>query len=125
MRAQDEPSDIGSTGLSLLGRLRTGPATATALAEQECLKLQSLTRTLRALEEDGLIERAPDESDRRRTTIAITPAGLAVLQQTARKRASWLADVMTSELSPIERDLLRLTVGLIERLADAAPDEES
>ncbi len=122
LRAQDEPSGIGSTGLSLLGRLfRDGPSNATDLAMHERLQPQSLTRALRALEERGLIARSTDATDRRRSTIRITDDGRTVLRQSVRNREAWLARVMTSKLSATEVDLLRLAVSLMERLADAEP----
>jgi DNA-binding MarR family transcriptional regulator len=118
LRAQDEPGGVGLTGFSLLGRLFwEGPSTATDLATKERLQRQSLTRTLRAMEERGLIARSTDAADRRRSTIRITDSGLQLLRQSVRNRESWLAKAMTSTLSATERELLRLAVSLMERLA--------
>jgi DNA-binding MarR family transcriptional regulator len=120
LRAQDDSDGIGSTGLSLLGLLlRNGPSTATALALQERLQPQSLTRALRALEERKLIARRADDADRRRSTITITEAGTALVLRTVRKREAWLAKAIAATLSPTEREMLRLTLALVERLADA------
>lgn len=119
LRSHDE-SAVGSTGLSLLGRLlRDGPSTAAVLATRERLAPQSLTRTLAALEARELIVRAADHADRRRSTITITEVGIEILRSTARIRESWLAEAMNSTLSASERDMLRIAVALIERLADA------
>lgn len=128
LRALEDPGGVGSTGLSLLGRLwRHGPTTASALAHEERLQPQSLTRTLQALEKHALIVRAIDPSDRRCTTIAITKNGIATLRRSVRQRESWLANAMATTLSPTERDLLRLSIALMERLADAGdtPDSSS
>jgi DNA-binding MarR family transcriptional regulator len=120
LRSQDEAGGVGSTGLSLLGRLyRGGPSTASELAAREGLQPQSLTRTLQLLEERGLISRETDEDDRRRSTITIMDAGLLLLQKVMRSREAWLARAMASTLSPTERELLRLAASLLERLADA------
>ena len=120
LRAQDDSADIGSTGLSLLGRLaREGPSTAALLATQERLQPQSLTRTLRTLEARGLITRVADDADRRRSTITITPAGIETLRSHVRNREAWLAKAMASSFSATERDVLRIAVTLMERLADA------
>lgn len=122
LRAHDEPGSIGSTGLSLLGRLyRDGPCSASQLAAQERLQPQSLTRVLRDLEARKLITRAADAADRRRSRIALTAAGGEILRRTARGREAWLAQAMTSTLSPTECELLRLAATLMQRLADA-PD---
>ncbi len=123
MRAQDEPGGVGSTALSLLGRLvRSGTSTATDLASQERLQPQSLTRILRSLEQRGMIERAVDSADRRRSRIAITQAGCEFLLRSVRNRERWLAHAMLSALSVTERELLRLAATLLERLADADAD---
>ncbi|HEV3155912.1 MAG TPA: MarR family transcriptional regulator [Candidatus Baltobacteraceae bacterium] len=119
LRPHDDPGGVGATGLSLLARLwREGPSTASRLASEERLQPQSLTRVLQAMEARDLIVRAGDASDRRRTTIAITENGIRLLRQTVRNRESWLAQAMKSTLSQTERDMLRLAVALLERLAD-------
>lgn len=125
LRTQDEAGGVGSTGLSLLGRLyRSGPCTASELAAREGLQPQSLTRTLQMLEERGLISRATDEGDRRRSTITIMDTGLLLLHKVMRSREAWLARAMATTLSPTERELLRLAASLLERLADADADAE-
>jgi DNA-binding MarR family transcriptional regulator len=120
LRTQDEAGGIGSTGLSVLGRLyRNGPCTASELAAQERLQPQSLTRVLRDMEARKLIVRTADAADRRRSQIAITAAGGESLRRAARSREAWLARAITSSLSDTERELLRLAATLMERLADA------
>ncbi len=122
LRAQDDSGGVGSTGLSLLGRLlREGPATAATLATRERLQPQSLTRTLQALEARRLIDRAVDMADRRRSTITITQSGIETLRNTARSRQSWLAQAMAATLSSTERDVLRIAIPLMERLAEVEP----
>jgi DNA-binding MarR family transcriptional regulator len=122
LRAEDEGDGIGSTGLSVLGRLlRDGPSSATALATRERLQPQSLTRTLQSLEQRSLIARASDASDRRRSTITITRAGIDALRRSVLNRESWLSRAMLSTLTPTERDLLAITITLLDRLADAQP----
>jgi DNA-binding MarR family transcriptional regulator len=120
LRAQDDSDGVGSTGLSLLGRLsRDGPSTATALAMQERLQPQSLTRVLRALEARNFIARCADAADRRRSTITITKDGSLHLLRTLRRRETWLAKAIGSTLSSTEREMLVLAITLVERIADA------
>jgi DNA-binding MarR family transcriptional regulator len=120
LRAEDDGHGVGATGLSVLGRLyRGGASSAGVLAQREHVQPQSLTRTLQSLEERGLIVRSVDGADRRRVTIAITADGLELLRESVRKREAWLGRAMVATLSPTERELLRLSVGLLERLAEA------
>jgi DNA-binding MarR family transcriptional regulator len=118
LRAQDDNGNISPTGLGILARLlRTGVANATEIAELEHLQPQSLTRALKSLHDDGLIDRWIDEDDRRRTSLAITPKGEALLRETIRNRIAWLARVMESRLTPDERNTLRAAAPLMERIA--------
>ena len=57
-----------------------GEVEQTAIANEACLLLPSLTRTLRAMESDGLIKRRSDSKDKRRTLASITDAGKKILQ---------------------------------------------
>jgi len=54
-----------------------------ALARELAVTQPTATDSLRSLEDKGLVTRGPDPTDRRRTTVALTPAGTAVLDQVA------------------------------------------
>src|SRR5580698_8131564 len=98
--------------LSVLGHLyRRGPMTPGALADNERLQPQSLTRALARLERDRLVLRRSDETDRRRSRLALT--------RDMARRDAWLAAAMARELTPTEQQLLRLAGDLMERLAEA------
>ncbi|MGB3244905.1 MAG: homoprotocatechuate degradation operon regulator HpaR [Sulfitobacter sp.] len=57
----------------------SGPMEQTALAKAACLLLPSLTRMLRAMEDEGLLTRAVDADDRRKSIVRITDTGRKVL----------------------------------------------
>jgi DNA-binding MarR family transcriptional regulator len=106
--------------LSVLGHLyRRGPMTPGALADNERLQPQSLTRALARLERDRLVLRRSDETDRRRSLLALTEAGRLALTRDMARRDAWLAAAMARELTPTEQQLLRLAGDLMERLAEA------
>jgi homoprotocatechuate degradation regulator HpaR len=56
-----------------------GPMEQTALAERACLLLPSLTRMLRSLESEGLLTRAADEKDGRKSIVSVTNKGRQVI----------------------------------------------
>jgi len=117
LRAQDPDGGISPTGLAILARLmRSGVTSASEIAELETLQPQSLTRVLKSLERAKLIDRWTDEDDRRRTSIAITPRGEALLRTTIRERIAWLAGVMGTRLTAQERATVRSAAKLIERI---------
>lgn len=126
MRLERGENSLGPSKLILLGwLLRSGAMTATELAARERVRPQSLTRTLANLEEDGLIIRRADPSDRRQSMIAITEHGRAAVNHEMHQSDVWLATMMTQRLSPTECEILRLATQLMERLAaDPAPEKE-
>jgi DNA-binding MarR family transcriptional regulator len=106
--------------LAILAHLsRRGPMAPGELAAAERLQPQSLTRALARLERDGLAARAADHEDRRRSLLAVTDAGRAVLSRDMEQRDAWLAAAMRQELTGAERGLLRLAGELMDRLAEA------
>jgi DNA-binding MarR family transcriptional regulator len=119
LRAERPADALAPTKVSVLAQLwRGGRMSAGDLADLERIQPQSLTRTLAALEADGLILRRPDELDRRQAVIGITEKGLAALSEDMQARERWLAKAMDIHLSPDERRLLADAAELMDRLAD-------
>ena len=52
-----------------------GPMEQTALARRACLLLSSLTRILKTMEAEGLLQRATDSADRRKSIVSVTEKG--------------------------------------------------
>jgi len=61
----------------------SGPLEQTAIADMACLLLPSLTRIIRSLETDGLLQRAPNTADRRKSMVTITARGRALIREHA------------------------------------------
>jgi DNA-binding MarR family transcriptional regulator len=119
LRAERPADALAPTKISVLAQLwRNGRMSAGDLADLERIQPQSLTRTLAALEADGLILRRPDELDRRQAVIGITEKGLAALSDDMQARERWLAKAMDIRLTPAERQLLADAAELMDRLAD-------
>ncbi len=64
----------------LAGIEEFGPLSQAALSRMLGIDRSDIVATLNDLERDGLAVRAPDELDRRRNAIRITPAGSAALR---------------------------------------------
>ncbi len=69
-----------------------GPMEQTALAQASCLLLPSLTRMLRAMEGEGLLTRASDPTDGRKSIVTVTDKGRQILQDHAGDAAALFAD---------------------------------
>jgi len=111
---------LGMSKLGVLGRLyRDGTATATELAAYLRVQPQSLTRLVDDLEKRSLITRRSDIEDRRQSLLEITKTGEQVLTETVRDQRESLAQTILDVLTPAEQELLRLSAGLIDKLAAA------
>jgi DNA-binding MarR family transcriptional regulator len=116
--------EVRGTKLSILGWIfRRGAAmTATDLARLERLKPQSLTRVIADLERRGLIQRRPDDFDRRQMLIEITPKGCELLVVSAQVQNEWLSQAMAARLTAPERELLRIASQLLDQLSEEDTD---
>jgi DNA-binding MarR family transcriptional regulator len=120
LRLESRVPGLSATKHSILGQLyRGGPKTPKALAAAEGVQPQSVTRVLAELEESGWVLRAQDELDRRQFKLEITSEGRQLIIQDAKNRASWLASAMDARLTVLEKDLLRLSIQLLDKLGEA------
>lgn len=118
MRAERLPDGLPNGKLAALAHLyRSGPSTAGAMAAALHVQPQSLTRTLAALDEEGLVTRARDAEDGRQYLIELTWRGFEAMARDVEHRDAWLRRRMATELNDTERELLRLAAGLLDRLA--------
>jgi DNA-binding MarR family transcriptional regulator len=106
IRAEKSSEAISSGQYSVLAVLDTrGPMTPRELAEHEQVQPPSMTRTVNALEDAGLVSRAAHPDDRRQVLVAITDAGTREVRETRRRRDAWLAQRLAG-LSAEEREVL-------------------
>jgi DNA-binding MarR family transcriptional regulator len=116
LRAERPDSGLSLTQLAALGSLdRHGPLTPRELADHEKVQPPSMTRVLAGLEERGLIDRTPHETDGRQHRVSLTPQARDMLREDRRRRDAWLA-CRLAELTQEERDVLRAAAPVIERL---------
>jgi len=98
----------------------TGPMEQTALASRACLLLPSLTRMLRAMEGEGLLTRAPDETDGRKSIVSVTDKGRKVIDDHAAASRAIFADLRARFGS----EKLETLLDLLEDLTDAERNSE-
>jgi DNA-binding MarR family transcriptional regulator len=104
-------TELTPTGSAALATVeRHGPLTPSELAELERVKRPTATRTLRILEEAGLVERSPDPVDGRSSLVTINPAGRERLRRLRSRKNAYLARRM--------RDLPEADVETLERAAE-------
>ena len=95
---------------------RGGPATPRALADGEHVQPPSMTRTVNALAEAGLVVRTDHPDDGRQVLVALTEDGARHVKETRRRRDAWLAGRL-AELDPADRAVLARAAALLQELA--------
>lgn len=118
IRNQRADMSVTLTLVSAMATLyKRGPMSAGELAGHECVQPPSMTKVLSHLEERGLVRREPHPTDRRQAIIAITDAGVDLLESERRSRDAWLTQQL-ARLTPDERALLRKVVPVLDKLAE-------
>jgi DNA-binding MarR family transcriptional regulator len=110
---------LSSGQLMLLSTLdRTGSASAADLARALHLTPQAMTTQLKPLEERGLIAREVDSDNRRRLSLALSPAGRALLVE-VRETTDAVDIEISSIFTPSELKQFRALLGKISRVPRA------
>jgi DNA-binding MarR family transcriptional regulator len=104
------------TALSRLDR--RGSATTADLARWEEISPQAMGTTIAALERRGLVGRAPDPEDGRRSILTITSQGVALVRATRGELTDRLTAALDEHFTTDEMELIRAAAPLIERLAE-------
>ena len=113
-RAEDPQPQAVTAVLGLLGR--EGPLTTSELAAAQRVRPQSMARTVRLLEAEGLVERSTDPQDARKSPLVLTADGRAALEQERRRRTDWLTLALAEALEPQEKATIAAAVPLLARI---------
>src|SRR5215475_12435712 len=116
-----ELAGLTPTQLSALATVeRAGPLRLGDLAAAEGIAPSTLTRLVTALEERGYVDRCPVPGDARASTLAIAPAGRAILERIRQESTTVLADSLRT-LTGEQVAALAAALPALEQLADADP----
>src|SRR4051812_33896713 len=116
LRREDDAAGLPAPQLSALSVIVFGgPITLGALAAAEQVRAPTITKLVIALEEAGLVEREPDESDRRIVRVRATTTGTRLLQEGRRRRVAALTGSLRA-LSATDRATLARALPILERI---------
>jgi len=106
-------SGLKVTQVALLGQIRrSGPVPVGELAEALVMDSGALAHTLKPLERDGLVSLSVDPKDRRSRLVALTPQGMAKLDETdplwAKAHRGFEAAIGATTAGPLREALRRL-----------------
>jgi DNA-binding MarR family transcriptional regulator len=120
MRQVPTADELTMPETAVLARLdRGGPLTSAELARAEQISPQSMGVTVGGLVDRGLVTRAADPGDGRRSVLTISDAGLEQLWQRRNARIEALAQALATEFTDRERAELATAAPLLERLAQS------
>lgn len=110
-------STIAPHQLSVIVRLSHSSYSSGELAAIERVSAPSMSRTVGALVELGLVERAPDSDDGRVVRLSLTEAGQRELDVHRARRDAWMNERL-DRLTEQERELLATASELLNRVFD-------
>jgi DNA-binding MarR family transcriptional regulator len=108
--------EVAPHQFSVLCRLEEAPRTPGELAEIERVAKPSMTRTVGALVERGLVLRQDDPTDRRSVILSLTEDGRRSIAAIRRKRDAWMASRVAT-LTPEEQDVLARATVILAKVA--------
>ena len=119
LRAEDAAIGLSAPRLSALSVVVfAGPVTLSDLAAAEQVRLPTISRLIKDLEQEGLVRRLKAGDDARVQRVAATAKGKKLLQEGRRRRVGRLAADLAA-LSIAERARLGEAADLMERLSGA------
>lgn len=101
---------INSSAFIFLTKIGEEPANQKQLSDSLCVDSAIATRSLKALEEKGLITRKKSAADARATMVRLTPKGMEIKQAALEVRQRWKNRVMadiTEQQSKLLSDILK------------------
>jgi DNA-binding MarR family transcriptional regulator len=116
LRTQDDTLGLSAPRLSALSVVVFGgPATITQLSVAEQVSAATISRMIKEMEWEGLVEREADPDDGRVQRIRATKKGVELLQE-GRQRRLGVLSTMLADLSAGDRRLLERAAHVLERL---------
>ncbi len=114
VRREDPATGLSAARLSALSVLVFGGArTIGELAAAEQVRAPTMTRIVRGLEDEGLIEREADPDDGRRVLVRATAKGKRVLWRARERRVERLAELL-GRLPPEDVGRIHAAAELVE-----------
>jgi DNA-binding MarR family transcriptional regulator len=117
LRQQTTGGLTPSQAAALASTDRLGSPTLGELATLESVQPPSMTRIVAALEEQGLVSKVVDPTDRRVSRVTVSALGAKVLEENRSLKTAFVSRQL-HRLSPADRRALHELTGLLERLGE-------
>lgn len=118
LRQEVSAADLSPVDLMLMAQIHRNPGIGVSgLAELERASQPTISVQVKRLEAEGVIARAADPEDARRSGLTLTPLGQRRFDAVRRSRTDWLAKRLAA-LSPEERERLAQAAAALQHLAE-------
>ena len=112
------PGELSPSQLATMATVeRLGPLTLGELSAAERVKPPTMTKIVACLEDQGLVSRTVDQSDRRVARVEATAEGRRFLDHSRRQKDAYLA-ARLRDLDPEDRAALERAAAVLERLME-------
>ena len=116
LRREARAAGVSPEQVAILVTIKYSPGIcAGEMAASERVSPAAMSKLLGRLGRDGLIERTPSETDRRRVGLKLTADGHRTLRRVRSRRTAWLATRL-QELEPDEQAAIAAAVVPLSRL---------
>lgn len=119
LRKQSGKQPFSSTEQATMALLESnGRMLPSELAESHHISAQGISQIVNRLFEQGVIDKHPDDSDKRKIYLSMTKKGEQELLAIRISRSKWLSGAVSEQLSPKEKNILKEAVEILGRLAN-------
>ena len=115
---QESETGVSPSMLSALSSIeRLGPCTLGDLAAHERIQPPTVTRVVSRLHEEGLVDRIPDERDRRIMRVQLSARGRTFIRKVRLRKNAYLSRKLRG-LEPAELEAIETAGDALERLLE-------
>lgn len=116
LRREARGAGVSPEQVAILVTIKYSPGICAGdLAAGERVSAAAMSKLVARLERDGLVERTPSETDRRRVGLTLTAEGARTLRRVRSRRTAWLATRLR-ELDPAALAAVEAAVEPLARL---------
>lgn len=116
--------DLDPTQGGVLARIGEGPCRMSDLAQHQCVRLPTISRSVSSLVKRGLVERWVPENDRRITMVGLTDEGRRLVD-TLMRAAQANTESLLHGLSGREHDMVQEALSVLDRVLSPSKETDS
>lgn len=119
LRKQSGKQPFSTTEQATMALLDSnGQMLPSELADAHHISAQGISQIVTRLYEQGIMDKHPDKTDKRKVYLSLTKKGQQELLDIRVSRSKWLSGAVSQQLSQKEKNIIKEAVEILGRLAD-------